>query len=98
MQMHPLHPTLPGSVCAAMCRTALDGHLWGPALVLGHAMGEASFREAAAAMAAATLAPASPLTTLCLLHSGCHDHILGPLPGDTACLLSALFEATPCSG
>ena len=73
---------------------ALQGRLWGPALVLGHAMGEASFREATAAMTAASFAPASPLSTLCLLHGGCQDLILGAVPG-----VNGLAEAVSiCTG
>lgn len=54
--------------------------LWGPALVLARAAGDAAYAETAAAMAAATAGPGSPLSSLLLMLAGGHDLVLSAKP------------------
>ena len=63
-----------------MSRAAVEGCLWGPALVLARAAGEKAFAVTAAAMAAATAGPGSPLASLLLMLSGSHDLLLPVKP------------------
>lgn len=63
-----------------MNRAAVEGCLWGPALMLARAAGEKAFAETTAAMAAVTAGPGSPLASLLLMLSGSHDLLLPVKP------------------
>ena len=69
-----------------MSRAAVEGCLWGPALMLARAAGDKAFAETAAAMAAATAAPGSPLASLLLMLSGSHDLLLPVKPSTDSSL------------
>lgn len=57
------------------CRIAVEGRLWGPALLLARFCGEAAYQDTARAMADASLQHGTPLHTLC-------TSICGPAPSD----------------
>ena len=54
--------------------------LWGPALILARAAGDAAYAETVAAMAAATAGPGSPLSSLLLMLAGGHELVLPAKP------------------
>ena len=57
------------------CRVAVEGRLWGPALLLARHCGDKAFIETAGAMAQASTTTGSPLHTLTLLLSGKADAV-----------------------
>ncbi len=61
-------------------RTAVECGLWGPALILARAAGDAAYAETVAAMAAATAGPGSPLSSLLLMLAGGHELVLPAKP------------------
>ena len=61
-------------------RAAVEWGLWGPALILARAAGDAAYAETAAAMAAATARRGSPLSSLLLMLAGGHDLVLSAKP------------------
>ena len=54
--------------------------LWGPALILARASGADAYAETAAAMAAATAGPGSPLASVLLMLAALHDLVLSAKP------------------
>lgn len=58
----------------------MESGLWGPALILARASGDAACAETAAAMAAATAGPGSPLASVLLMLAGSHDLVLPAKP------------------
>ena len=58
----------------------MEGGLWGPALILARAAGDGAYAETAAAMAAATAGPGSPMFSLLLMLAGGHDLVLPAKP------------------
>jgi len=59
-------------------KLAVDGKLWGIALLLGKNCGEKEFLEVSARMAVATMVPGSPLHTLSMVLAGKQKDLLGP--------------------
>ena len=59
----------------AGCRVAVEGRLWGPALLLARHCGDKAFLDTAAAMAKGSTTAGSPLHTLTLLMSGKADAV-----------------------
>lgn len=58
------------------CSAAVEGQLWGPALLLARVCGDRAFSETAAAMAAAAAAPGTPLHSLLHVLAGRPDLVL----------------------
>jgi hypothetical protein len=75
-------------------RAAVEGQLWGPALLLARSCGDKAFSDAAAAMAAAAFVPGTPLHSLSHVLAGRQDLVL-PVPGGPA---SASKKSGPASG
>ncbi len=67
---------LDGSLAQAL-DAAMNGGLWGLALILGKHLGPEAFAEAAARMVAASLAPNTPLHTAAMVLAGKADSITG---------------------
>lgn len=63
-----MHCTLP--------QAAIDGQLWGPALLLATACGDKAFADTATAMAQAHMVPGTPLRTVALMLAGRPDLVL----------------------
>lgn len=66
-------------------RAAVEGGLWGPALILARASGDKAYAETTAAVAAATAGPGTPLSSLLLMLSGGHELLLpGKVPASSS--------------
>lgn len=69
-----------GFTAGCSCRTAIEGQLWGPALLLARSCGDKAFAETAAAMASSAFAPGTPLHSLSHVLAGRQDLLL-PMAG-----------------
>lgn len=61
-------------------KVAVNGQLWGPALVIAFGYGEKKFHEVVAAMSQQGLTPGAPFRTLALLLAGQADKVPPPAP------------------